>query len=92
MSTAITYGTEAWLASLAEAGYDLTVSENRAPARRITLRVVSDDLEPLELSAPERVCVGVLARKDGVGAFVPCPSEADARELLGRVMAEAEWM
>ncbi len=84
---AISFGTEAWLAALVEAGYELTVSENRAPAHRITLQVCEDD--PLELEAPERVSVGVLARKDEVGAFVPCASESEARNLVERVLAEA---
>ncbi len=90
-AVAITYGTVSWLSTLLGAGYELSVSENRAPSRRITLHVVEDDFTPLELSAPERVCVGVLARKDEVGAFVPCRDEEDARGLLARVMAEAAW-
>lgn len=89
-ATAVTYGTEIWLAALVEAGWTLTVSESRRPEQRVVLRQVEDDFEPMELLAPARVSVGVLAVNDqGDGAFVPCASEVEARSLLERVLAEA---
>jgi hypothetical protein len=88
--TAISYGTTIWLADLAAAGWTLTVVEQHTTPHRVTLHLVEDDFEPMELVAPDLHRVGVLARKGGDGVFVSCHNEEEARALLGRVLNEEE--
>lgn len=88
---AISYGTEIWLAELAQAGWTLTVSERRTPIRSMPAQ--DDEFEPMTLLMPV-VRTGVLATRledgrEGSGVFVPCSDAAEAFRLLERVEAEA---
>ena len=89
MPATITYGVELWLVDLQADGWELRVVSNHAPERHSVIRLVEDDFEPLDLLAPARVSVGVLASRGAVSHYVPCRSERDAWELLGRVESGA---
>ena len=87
-TTAYSYGTCTWLATLIEAGWQLSVVEHHTPGQHVTLRLVEDDFEPLDLAAPDLRTVGVMAEKVPDGVFVPTSSKAEAVELLDRAYRE----
>ena len=88
--TAISYGTAAWLASLIETGWQLSVGEHFEPGEHVVLRLVEDEFTPLELVRPDTRTVGVLACRDTDGVFVPTSSKAAAVALLDRAYREME--
>ena len=81
-TSVISYGTTAWMASLIETGWQLSVVESFVPGEHVTLRLVEDDFEPLELVRPDTRTVGVLATRGTDGVFVPCDTRGAAEALL----------